>query len=308
MLPVLSIALPVFGLILIGGIAGKAKFLGRDATGALNMFVVWLALPAVLFQAMAHIQPADLASPGLAGAFTAGFVIPGAIAMAMARKLRLADATLQALAGTFCNTGYMGIPLCRMVYGDDSLVPSVVCVVITACAQFGIAIALVEADRPGVAPWRVARRVGLALSRNPLLVSPVAGLVVSLLGLPLPLAIDRFLTILGGAATPCALVATGMMVAETTERFQPVAVGRLVLLKLLVQPAVAWFAAYRLAHLPPAYAGTALLMSALPTGSGAFILATLYGRQVAVTSGVVLVSTIISFATLSALIVWLGTG
>ena len=55
MLAVLSIALPVFGLILIGGCAGKSGFLGRDATGALNMFVVYLSLPAVMFQVMAHI-------------------------------------------------------------------------------------------------------------------------------------------------------------------------------------------------------------------------------------------------------------
>jgi malonate transporter and related proteins len=310
MLPILSIALPVFGLILIGGLMGRGGFLGRDATGALNMFVVYLALPAVLFQAMAHIRPADLANGGLVGAFSLGILLPGAIGLLIARLrgVSLGDAALQALAGTFCNTGYMGIPLCRMVFGDDSLVPSVVCMVITACPQFALAIALVEADRPGVAPWRVARRVGLALLRNPLLISPVAGLVVSALSVPLPLAAERFLTILGGAATPCALVATGMMVAETTERFQPLVVGRLVALKLFIQPLVVWLLVTRVMPLPPAWGGTALIMSALPTGSTAFILAKLYGRQVAVTSGVILVSTVVSFGTLSVLIAWLGAG
>ncbi len=308
MLPVLAIALPVFGLILIGGIVGKAGFLGRDATGALNMFVVYLSLPAVLFQAMAHIPPAQLMNAGLVTSFCLGIAVPGLIALLVARSQHtpLGNAALQALSATFCNTGYMGIPLCRMAFGDESLVPSVICMVITACPQFALAIALIESDRPGQAPSCIAARVGTALVRNPLLIAPVAGLGVAALGLPLPLVLDRFLTILGGAATPCALVATGMMVAETTERFRPLLVGRLVVLKLLVQPLVAWLVAYKLLALPPVWAGTAVLMSALPTGSSAFILSKLYGREVASTSGTIFVSTVISFTTLSALLAWLA--
>jgi predicted permease len=97
-----------------------------------------------------------------------------------------------------------------------------------------------------------------------------------------------------------------MMVAESAERFQPLLVGRLVVLKLLVQPAVAWVIAYKLLGLPPTLAGTAVLVSALPTGSTAFILAKLYGREVAATSGTVLVSTIGSFITVSFLLAWLS--
>lgn len=306
MLPVLSIALPVFGLILIGWFAGKSGFLGRDATGALNLFVVYLSLPAVMFQAMAHIPPGQLANGGLVGTFCIGIAVPGLIALLLSRRqgVPLGNAAMQALSATFCNTGYMGIPLCRMAFGDESLVPSVICTVITACPQFAVAIALIEADRPGQAPLRIVTKVGGALIRNPLLISPVAGLVVSALGLALPLVLERFLTILGGAATPCALVATGMMVAESTERFRPLLVGRLVGLKLLIQPAVAWMLAYRVFDLPPAWAGTAVLMSALPTGASAFILAKLYGREVASTSGTVLVSTMVSFVTLSLLLMW----
>src|SRR3954462_11999711 len=113
LLPVLSIALPVFGLILIGGIVGKAGFLGGDATGALNMFVVYLSLPAVLFQAMAHIRPAELTNSGLLAAFCAGIAagfIP-ALFIARARGTPLGNAAMQALSASFCNTGYMGIPL-----------------------------------------------------------------------------------------------------------------------------------------------------------------------------------------------------
>jgi malonate transporter and related proteins len=306
-LAVLSVAMPVFLLILIGGFAGRHGFLGRDATGALNMFVVYLSLPAVLFQAMAHIRPAELANPGVLAAFCAGIAaafIP-ALAIARWRGTPPGNAAMQGLSASFCNVGYMGIPLCRMAFGDDSLVPGVITMVITACPQFALAIALVEMDRPGASAPVIASRVGRALIRNPLLISPLAGLVVSAVGVPIPLVGERFLTILGGAATPCALVATGMMVAESRERFHAALVGRLVLLKLFFQPVVAWVVAFRLVGLPPAWAGTVVLMSALPTGATAFILAKLYGREAASTSGTVLVSTVVSFFTLSILLAWL---
>ncbi len=306
---VLSIALPVFALILTGWGAGRARLLGRDSTSAMNLFVVWLALPAVLFRAMAQIHPADLLSGGLLASFGLGIAIPFAISLAWSRRqgTRLSNSAIQALSATYCNVGYMGIPLCLMAFGQDSLIPGVITMVITACVQFGAAIVLIEMDHPGLPDLRrMIRRISGALARNPLLISPLLGLLVALTGLGLPLAADRFLVLLGGAATPCALVATGLMLGETTEKFQPLLVARLVALKLLVQPAIAWVIAYKLMTLPPAWAETAVLMSALPTGAGAFILAKLYGREAASTSGTVLVSTILSFATLSLLLAWMA--
>ena len=308
MLAVLSVAMPVFGLILTGWSAGRARLLGSDATGALNLFVVWLALPAVLFRAMARIHPPDLLNAGLLASFGLGIVIPYVLCVLWSRRsgAPLANSALHALSATFCNVGYMGIPLCLMAFGEASVVPGIVVMVITACPQYAAAIVLVEMDRPGPPdPLRMARRIGGALIRNPLLISPVCGLIVALAGLPLPLALDRFLLLLGNAATPCALVATGLMLCETTESFQTALVARLVVLKLLVQPAIAWVVAFHVLTLPPAWGETAVLMSALPTGAGAFILARLYGRETASTCGAVLVSTVLSFATLSFLLAWM---
>ena len=309
MLAVLSIALPVFALILTGWGAGRARLLGRDSTGAMNLFVVWLALPAVLFRAMTQIHPAELLNGGLLASFGLGIAIPFAISLVWSRRAgtRLSNSAIQALSATYCNVGYMGIPLCLMAFGQDSLVPGVITMVITACVQFGATIVLIEIDHPGPPDLsRMLRRISGALARNPLLISPLLGLLVALTGFSLPLVLDRFLVLLGGAATPCALVATGLMLGETTEKFQPLLVARLVVLKLLVQPAIAWVIAFKLMTLPPAWGETAVLMSALPTGAGAFILAKLYGKEAASTSGAVLVSTILSFATLSLLLAWMA--
>lgn len=306
---VFSVALPVFALILTGAFAGWRRLLGADVTGAINLFVVWLALPAVLFQAMAHIHLPDLLNPGLLTAYCLAIVIPFAISLLWSRRggAGTGDSAMRAMAATYSNVGYMGLPLCRIAFGDAALVPGVITLVITACPHFAVAVACLEFDRPsGGGIWRTVRRVGGALARNPLLISPAFGLAIALSGVQLPVAADRYLTLLGAAATPCALVASGMMLIETSERFQPLLVAQLVALKLLVQPAIAWAFAFHVVTLPPVWAETAVIMSALPTGAGAFILAKLYGRQVAATSGTVLVSTVLSFGTLSVLLSLFG--
>ncbi len=308
---IVTVALPVFALILSGAIAARRGFLGPHATSSLNLFVVYLALPSVLFQAMARIHPADLGNPGFLAAYGGAILLPFATTLAALRLTgtRLGDATVLSLGGTFSNTGYMGIPLCLIAFGQSSLVPGVVAMMITACPHFAIAIALIEADQQASPSLRRSfTRVTGALMRNPLLVSSMFGLLVALSGLPLPVPVDRFLTLMGGASSPCALVAIGLLLGEQSERFAPRLVFRLVAIKLLVQPGIAWVIAYRLAALPPVWAATAVVMSALPTGSGAFTLAQLYGRERASTSGVILVSTVASFATLSLLLAWLTPG
>lgn len=307
MLIVLTVALPVFGLIAVGAIVGRFALLGSGATSALNRFVMYLALPAVLFQAMARIDLRDFFDAAYFAAFGGAIVVAFALSLALSARSRtpFANATVQALAATFCNTGYVGIPLCLAAFGQASLVPAVIAMVITACLHLGVAMALIEAAvQPAQALGRTLRKVLGVLARNPFLISPMLGLIHGQLGLGLPLALDRFLTLLGAAATPCALVAIGLQLVEAGERFPVGLVARLVGIKLLVQPAVAFLIAVWLVDLPPVWIATAVIMSALPTGTSAFLLAEVYGREARSCSGTVLVSTILSFVTLSVMLSW----
>ena len=307
MLIVLTVALPVFGLIVVGAGVGRFGLLGSGATIALNQFVTYLALPALLFQAMARISLAEFFNVGFLAAFVGGIAAGFALALTLGRLSGTApaNATLQALAATFCNTGYVGIPICLTAFGQSSLVPAVIALVVTACLQLGAALAMVEAAVQPAAPfWSTLLKVSRVLARNPFLISPLLGILYGQTGLALPVPADRFLTILGAAATPCALVAIGLQLVETGERFRPVLVARLTAIKLLAQPAITWLIAAQLTQLPPVWVATAVIMSALPTGTSCFLLAQIYQREVATSSGVVLVSTIFSFVTLSVLLTW----
>lgn len=304
MFSTLSVVLPVFALILAGWLARRTGVLGPHATTELSRFVVYLALPALLFDIVAHAQWADLWRPGFIGAFGlgAGLTFGLALAIGLPRGRSLADAAIDGLNAGYANTGFLGFPLMLAALGREAMGPTLVATILTVCVIFAIAIVLIEIsqqDEPH--PARLALKVGRSLLGNPLLVAPALGTFVPATGLTMPVPADRFLTLLGGAASPCALVALGLFLAERrgAAGADRRSVALLVGLKLVLQPLLTWVLATAVFGLPPMLTQTAILLAALPTGTGPFMLAELYRRDATVTSGVVLISTLGSVLTLS---------
>ncbi len=312
---VLASVTPIFALILTGFLAARGGVLGPAATDALNRFVVWLALPALLFQAMAQITWPELDHPGFIAAFAGGMVLTFSLSFGLsfrggAGRHGLSDSAIEGLDAAYANTGFMGIPLCLAAFGGAALVPSIIATILTACFLFAGAIVLIEMEL-GETPSLPAtlRKVGFSLARNPLLAAPALGFFTAVLGgllhMSLPGPVLRFTTILGGAASPCALVTIGLFIAQSQASGETRVIFRLVALKLLVQPAITFVLAFRVFDMPAVWASTALLLSALPIGTGPFMLAKLYDREAAVTSRAILVSTVLSLVSVSVLIAWL---
>ena len=304
--PVLNAALPIFALILTGYFCGRFGVLSPSATDSLNRFAIYLALPALMFLAMSRITPDQAAQTGFALAFAGGIAITFALGFALSRWRghRIATASIEGMDASYSNVGFMGIPLCLLVFGADSLPAAVIATLFTACALFLAAIAIIEIDmHRGASSWLTGRKVGLALIRNPLLLAPLAGLGVGLSGLGLLDPVERFASLLGGAASPCALVCIGLFLAQESMAIRDaVSIGVLVGLKLLVQPAVTALLVFYVFHVPSAWSRPAVLLSALPIGSGPFTIAKLYGLQPGVTSGAILVSHVVSVVTVSILV------
>ena len=307
---VLNAALPIFGLILIGYLCARFEILGRAATDSLNRFAVFLALPALLFQAMTRITLEQLGQAGFALAFAGGVAATFATAFMLGRRSgrRIADASILGLDASYANVGFMGIPVCLLVFGEAGIPPAIIATLFTACLLFAFAIVMIELDlqRAG-SLWRTARKVLVSLVRNPLLVAPAAGLAVGMTGLALPAPVERFATLLGSAASPCALVCIGLFLAqERGVTGNATMLGLLVGMKLVLQPAVTALLAFQLLTMPPDWARAAVLLSALPIGSGPFTLAHLYRLEVGVTSGAILASHLGSVVTVTLLLAWLG--
>lgn len=307
---VLNAALPVFALILTGFLCGRFEVFDRLATDNLNRFAIYLALPALMFLTMSKITPEQVSQTGFALAFSGGIAATFALGFVLSRwqGRRVASASIEGLDAGYSNVGFMGIPLCLLVFGPGGLPMAVIATLFTACVLFLFAIILVEFDlHRHASPGHAARKVLLSLLRNPLLLAPVAGLGIGLTGLALPTPVERFAGLLGGAASPCALVCIGLFLAQERMTGDDAAsIGALVGLKLVFQPGVTALLALYLFDMPPLWSHSAVLLSALPIGSGPFTIAKLYGLEAGVTSGAILASHLVSVVTVSALVAWLG--
>lgn len=299
---VVDVVLPVFALILLGYLCRRSGRMGPTAASELNRFVVWLGLPALLFSITAGSSWADLWQPGFIAAFGIGcFAVFGlTLLYRLLQKQPLADASLDALGASYANTGYIGFPLCLLILGEAALKPALVASLIVVCALFAVALACVETGlNAGQGLRRTLLRVASALLRNPLVLAPLFGAAWAVSGMTLPSGVQTLLALLGAAAAPCALVSLGLFLAQPQDTDRISGVWPLVLLKLLVQPLLTWYLAAVVFELPALWVYSALLLSALPTGTGPFMLAEFYGREAARISRVVLLTTLGSLVTLS---------
>lgn len=304
---VVDIAFPVFAIILAGYLGGRARLLGRSSSDALNQFVYWFALPPVVFLGMARSPLAEIVNLPFLGVFIGSMLVIYGLGVALGWRRRPdggAIASMQGLNACFSNTGYMGIPLFLAAFGPDRIAPAVLATVVMSAVMVGLAVIVLESLRnDGHGVGRTAANVVTALGRNPLVVAPLIGVLVSVLGIPLPKAVISFGELLGAAAGPCALFAIGLFLAGQPLAVDIGEVGRIVLLKLILQPLLAWALATYVFVLDPFWTASAVILAALPTGALTFVVAQRYDIYVERTSTVILISTLLSALTLSVLLV-----
>src|SRR5262249_15939929 len=146
----------------------------------------------------------------------------------------------------YSNVGFMGIPMCLLVFGPESAPASIIATLFTACVLFLFAIVIIEIDlQKDDSFWSTGAKVARAIFTSPLLIAPVAGLAVGLSGLKVPEPFTNFTMLLGGAASSAALVCIGLFLAQervVTHDMESIAL--LVSMKLVLQPAVTAFLAF----------------------------------------------------------------
>lgn len=312
MFSTLAVVLPIFAVIAAGFVGRRTAIFGPAATTELNRFVVWLGLPALLFSVTANATWEQMYQPGFVGAFGLScFIVFAATVLLRMRRKGLADATVDALAAAYPNSGYIGFPLAFAAFGPASFTLVTITAILTACVMFAAAIVLIEISIQGDRPMgAMLAGVGLSLAKNPLVVAPVAGALFAASGLPMPASADSFLKLLGSAASPCALVALGTFLAEQRPATTRDLRGEILIsaTKLIVQPVLTYLFAYYVFDLPKVTADTAVLISAIATGTGPFMLAEFYKREATLTANVILFTTLASIFTISVFLYVSGYG
>ena len=164
MLAILAITFPFFVLVLCGYIAVRRHMLPQIAIPGMNSFVLYFALPCLLYRFGSATPLAQLLDPGLCGVYLVCAVLMVALVVAatLGRRRDWNNAAFGALVAAFPNTGFMGVPLLVALLGARAAGPVIVTIVIDLVITTSLCIALsrlgacaaegVETERVGKDP------------------------------------------------------------------------------------------------------------------------------------------------------------
>ena len=303
---VVNLALPFFALILLGAIAAW-RFDHREAGLVwLNTFVFYFALPALVFLTVANADTGKLASLGFVAGTTLStylvFLTVCAIAVLIFRR-SMAEAAIQASAGSYANVGYMGLPLVVAALGEDVAVAATLIFVFDNLVQFSLVPMISALDADSEDDWvaaiiRALRELGL----NPLIIAAVLGAFASLFSLELVQPLQTVLEFLAKAALPCALFAIGVtMMVRPFRRYGP-EFPVVIAAKMILHPLVVFLVLNLMGGIDQLWLGTAVLMAAMPTAANVYLLARKYDTYVDGASNAILITTLISLFTVTFLL------
>ncbi|MBB2487108.1 AEC family transporter [Mitsuaria sp. WAJ17] len=313
---VIPVTVPFFALVLCGYLAARQGLLAESAIPGLNTFVLFFALPSMLFRFGASTPLLELLSPAVLAVYlTSALLIVGVtLFLTLDDVTHLKDAAFGALVAAFPNTGFMGVPLLVALMGQAAAAPVICTILADLIVTSSLCIALARAHDAGGSHWRVALGQALkgALS-NPLPWAIALGALSSVSGYTLPPMLMTVVRMLGDAASPVALFTIGAVLwragqhAHTRtppERYLPVA-----LIKLFGHPTLVLLlgaTAVRMGlDLSPFQLHVLVLAAALPSASNVSLLAERYGADNGRIARIIMASTVIAFFSFSGLASWL---
>ena len=307
--PVSKIIIPFFALIFFGFIAARRGWVPPAAVPAFNGFLLYFAVPALLFRFASTAAFAEIMNGRFFVAYTFAGLVTLLAVIAFARDVmgaRLRDAAFYGLAASATNIGYLAIPLLVALLGASAASPAMLATVAEMTIVASVAVALSQLDSNQSAGWRKAARDAIArAATNPFLISIVVGAAFSALRWKLPTPIDETMNLLANAAGPCALFAIGVSLYRPGATQGVALIALPVAGKLLLHPLVVWLALMAVG-VDRFTITVGVLTAALPTAGWVFIFAQRYESDVARISTALVASTALAAITFSVLVWYLG--
>lgn len=308
MFAILNTVLPVFAIIGLGYAAVRARLYPSSGVGGLIAFVNNFATPCLLFNAMLHVDFGAAFMPVVIVPFYIGAL--AALGLGILVAIRIFGTTpgegvASGFSGMFTNTVLIGIPVIARAYGLDALTIAYTIIGFHAPVLITIGMLVMELmRRDGASLGKVLMAAGTRAVQNPLLWGIALGAAANFLGVVLAEPLDAFVVMMSQAVLPVALFGLGGALNDYRLADNWPQALAMAGLKLIVHPAIAWLVMVPLLKVDPDLARIGVLLAAMPTGINAYVFATYYGRNVSVAANTVLLSTVLSVATVS-LWLWL---
>ena len=312
---ILAVTVPFFALVLAGYLAARRHVLPESAIPGLNAFVLYFALPCMLFRFGINTPVLELLNPAAFGLWVASalLIVFVTVASSLNARVGLKDAAFGALVAAFPNTGFMGVPLLAALMGPAAAGPVITSMLADLFVTSSLCIALAQAagaaqDGGQGARAAAARALRGAVS-NPLPWSIALGALCSAAGIKLTGPLEAVLRMLADAATPVALFTIGAVLYRAGQhahaRTAPIDFVPVAMVKLFVHPLLVFVLAMAMRTLGVSLSSFQItvltLAAALPSASNVSLLAERFGADNGRIARIIMTSTVLAFVSFSTL-------
>lgn len=304
-----TVVLPVFGLIGIGYAVVALRIVREEVANGLGDFVFVVALPILLFRSLGTLELPDVSPVPFWIAYFSGGFLTGAAGILLTEKVLRRDARAGVIGGissAYANLVMVGVPVADQAFGQEGLVLVFILIAVHLPVMMTVSAFLIEfaEHRDGAAQGRprigeALRRTALGLVRNALVLAILAGLAWRATGLPLDGVPREIIDRVAETAIPLALVALGMSLKRYGIRGNVPPAVLLGLVKLFVMPGVVFLIARSAIGLPPLAVAVATIGAACPTGVNAYLVATRFKTGLALSANTITLTTAASVVTIT---------
>lgn len=284
----------IIGLCIVAGMFfRRSKTLPADAHKGINAWLIYLALPAVSFKYLPHIQwSRELLLPALSPVIVwAGAIVVAKVYSVKTKQPKITEGALK-LTGGLSNTSFVGFPLIMAYFSEKELGIAIICdqVTFALLCTAGVVVAIKSAGKQALS----ANVVGKKLFSFPPFIACIGALTlphfinVSVL--------DPLYDKIANTVAPLALFSVGLQLKFEgwQDEIKNLSIG--LIYKLMVAPALV-FAVAVVLQLKSTTASISVFEAAMPTLVTSGIVAEEYGLDTKLSNLMIGIGIIAAFAT-----------
>ncbi len=308
MIDLLNIVSSVFGYILFGFFVNKLQILPKKYIDYFDFTGFNILLPLALIIYFWQVSFPQIDSIGLIISFFASGIfifITGFLISKQFLSFKTDDSALFGLASCFGNTVAMGIPLMYAVLGPINTIPYMILVFFHGIIHFSYTVIIIEVYRNRKKSIvEIFYQILLGIIKNIVLFGMIIGFILNYSNLIVPSIMKEPLDIFVKLALPMVLISLGLALGNFKIRENIYGALLLTILKNFIHPMIAFCLAHFILELDSLLVIIVTMAAALPSGSQSYYFAYRYNSLQAVVSSNVVLSTFVSFFTLSLLLVF----
>lgn len=300
MFELVEVILPVFLVVGFGYAAVWRRLISDTSIDALMGFAQKIAIPFLLFRAMSSLDLSVGFQPSLLFSFYTGAILSFAAGVMGAHflfKRDWEDSIAIGFGALFSNSVLLGLPISERAFGPDNLAANYAIIAFHAPFCYAVGITTMEIVKAKGGGLRaLSGKVIGAMFKNALILGILAGIIVNLSGVSLPLPVTDAVDLMVRAALPTALFGLGGVLY----RYRPEGDLRIIAMvcgiSLILHPVIVYTLGNLTGLAKPAFRSM-VLTSAMAPGINAYLFADMYGKARRVAASSVLLATASSVLT-----------